>query len=174
MSSKGLGEVLSDDEEDNSSRFPYPLHTGTLNRTNSEDVIKDRFNLVDKEKNGKFMNLVKTAQSNTKSFLGIDNYTSTQHDHSVEHSKSLSNWNERVFKVMNSNPFFGGELKERKLDDYVSHIDSNYVDDANPFLYYKLTGQNPVNLVPKITVANMAVDGLKKLTKRKPNDTTMM
>lgn len=125
--------------------------------------------LVDKEKEKKkWTKLVKSAQTNTKSFLGLDaNYSTTQtpHQHSVEASKSLNNWNERVFKVMNNNRIFGGELKERRLDQYIEQLDETYVDNANPFLIYKMTGGSQINLAPKITVANMAMDGIRKLTK---------
>lgn len=66
---------------------------------------------------------------------------------------------------MNNNPIFGGELKERKIDKYIEDLDEERVDAADPFLFYKLTGENQNNLVPKITVANMAVDGVRRLTK---------
>lgn len=169
-----LRNEIESDDEDNSSRFPYPLNRETLNRTNSEDMEpagKKHWNLVkdqviDKDKK-KWRNLVKSAQSNTKSFLGIDNYSSSQPNHSAETYRSLRNWNERVFKVMNNNRIFGGELKERKLDQYIDNLNEDEVDRADPFLYYKLTGGSQVDMVPKITVANMAIDGLKKLTKRK-------
>lgn len=109
----------------------------------------------------KFKDLVKTAHSNTKSFLGIDN----QPSQTGMASKTINNWNERVFKVMNNNPIFGGELKERKIDQYIEDLDEERVDAADPFLFYRLTGENQNDLVPKITVANMAVDGVRRLTK---------
>jgi hypothetical protein len=165
----------ADEHEDNdtSDRFPYPLPGQPSSPKSHWHVAKDK--IVEKERDKKkWVNLVKTAQSNTKSFLGID---STVHNnpagmpHSIEASKSLINWNERVFKVMNNNRFFGGELKERRLDEYIDRLNEDVVDNTNPFMFYKMTGGSQIDLVPpKITVANMAMDGIRKLTKRGRRD----
>ena len=155
---ESYGEEESEEEEDHSSRFPYPLNRETINKTPSIDLTagKGKDQIGDKKK---LKNIVKAAHSNTKSFLGISNAQSGQP------GQSINNWNERVFKVMSNNSIFGGELKERKIDQYIEGLDEDHVDAANPFLYYKLTGNNQIRLVPKITVANMAMNGVRKLKK---------
>ncbi len=153
------------------SRFPFPISGQSSSPGSRWQTVKEK--IADKEKEKKkWVNLVKSAQSNTKSFLGIDASTGNNNlSGSVEASRSLINWNERVFKVMNNNRFFGGQLKEKRLDEYIEQLNEDVVDNTNPFLFYKMTGGSQIELVPKkITVANMAMDGIKKLTKRNKKD----
>ena len=165
-----------EDEEENSGRFPYPLNSDPLNRT-SDRTVKNKWKdardkLPKNADSNKWTSLIRATQAGTKHFLGIEsdngpprpNQPNTTNNQA--NSRSLSNWNERVFKVMNNNFIFGGELKENKLDKYIENLDENMVDEADPFLYYKLTGGSQLDLSPKITVANMAADGLRKMTNR--------
>jgi hypothetical protein len=76
--------------------------------------------------------------------------------------KTLNNWNERTFRVLNSNLIFGGKIKEKALDNYLENLDEDAVDVTDPFLHYKTTG-NQIDRSKRISVANLAMNGVRKV-----------
>jgi hypothetical protein len=78
--------------------------------------------------------------------------------------KTLNNWNERTFGVLNSNMIFGGKIKEKALDNYLENLNEDAVDMTDPFLHYKTTGER-IDASKRISVVNLAKKGVKKMLK---------
>lgn len=109
--------------------------------------------------------------TNTKHFLGIDQSDSNDGGGAsaskrspIYQNKALTNWNERTFRVLQSNAVFGGKIKEKALDRYLDSMDENLVDEnsGNAFLYYKSTGGTSLDLTKRAGVADMAFKGVQK------------
>lgn len=81
-------------------------------------------------------------------------------------NNTLSNWNERTFKVLNNNLIFGGKIKSKAFESYRDNLDENCANKTSLFYYSKITGESHVDAGPPISIANLAVNGLKKVIKK--------
>lgn len=175
------GADQSTDMEEESSPFPLPNQSDTLNRTSMADLsrkdnwknlkteIINRNKLQNQEsiKPGAWGNVVKvirSAPSSTVKFLGIEPSASRSNiaNSPIFVNKTLNNWNERTFRVLNDNPVFGGKLKEKALDNYINVLDEDLVGETDPFYNYKIHGE-PVDLDKKVSVAGIAMNGIRKV-----------
>lgn len=107
-----------------------------------------------------------SRQVDTTDNANLDRSTSKQ---STAASKTLTNWDERTFRIMNSNPIFGGKLKPNKIERFVNNVDEKNVDLSDPFLFYKLNGYSyDLNRSKqKLTVGKAATNGLKRVISKK-------
>jgi hypothetical protein len=126
----------------------------------------------------------KSAPSNTKLFLGIEsgvsqsssfepnnnnnnnnNNEASNRSNPLPVNKTLNNWNQRTFKVLNNNLVFGGKIKEDALDRYISNLDEGLADESDPFLYYKSTGESQMDYGKRVSVAGLAAKGVRRMFK---------
>ena len=128
----------------------------------------------------KLLSMIKATPQNTKNFLGIESVSNSNSlvakgrdatDNSVtaspHYNKTLTNWEERTFRVLNTNPIFGGKVKESNIEKYLDRLDDTNVDITDPFLYYKLNGSS-LDLSKnkqKITIKKMANNGFRRVFK---------
>jgi hypothetical protein len=129
-----------------------------------------------------------SAPSNTKLFLGIDSNTtsgggggsgggvlgavsasSTFNNQNLANTlpikKTLNHWNQRTFKVLNNNIVFGGKLKKEAIDIYIDKLNEDVDDKADPFIFYKSTGETQLNYDKSVSVAGIAAKGVRKILK---------
>jgi hypothetical protein len=91
--------------------------------------------------------------------------TTAAANNSYIRNKTLTNWDERTFKVLNKNPIFGGKVKESKIKKYLDNVDETNVDMTDPCLYYKLNGSALDTSKHKITIKTIANDSIGKVFK---------
>ena len=168
------------DEDDNEGEllpsFPYPIGPVLLTRTDNDnistrskknlaiqrwniiknDLIINKGNDTNNKSPNKFSDIVQSVNNKTKSFLGVES--------SKKVSRSVNNWNERQFKLLNNNSLFGGKLNKNKLAQYIDSIDNSTDPDcASPLLYYKLSDGDKIDIDPKKNVTTIAFNGLKRV-----------
>lgn len=163
--------IDEDDNEGELPSFPYPIGP-VLTRTDtitsrSKNLAIQRWNIIkndliinkgnDNNKSpNKFSDIVQSVNNKTKSFLGVES--------SKKVSRSVNNWNERQFKLLNSNSLFGGKLNKEKLAQYIDTIDNSIDPDcASPLLYYKLSDGDKIDIDPKKNVTSIALNGFKRI-----------
>ncbi len=129
----------------------------------------------------RLMKMLKSTPTSAMNFLGIESspqpvaFMSKSADvtdsaaggASNIRNKTLTNWDQRTFRVLNTNPIFGGKVKESKIESYLEQLNEDNAEISNPFLYYKLNGSS-LDLSKskqKITVGKMASEGLNKVFK---------
>jgi hypothetical protein len=167
----------NDDYEDSPSPpFPYPIDP--IDKTSPKDLenpteepttskwqaVRDEVELNESKKLksepestwSSLVRAIKATPKNAKNFLGVESPTINN----PVKNKTLNNWQERTFRVLNDNMIFGGKLKENVLDSYISNLDENMVDESDPFMFYKITGSRIISHRPD--VARMAYQRVRK------------
>ena len=90
----------------------------------------------------------------------------------IYQNQALTNWNERTFRVLQSNAVFGGKLKNAALSKYIDNLDESALlqppDDeseaptAGMFQFYKATGGASLRLNKRTGLTDIAFDEVKK------------
>ena len=90
----------------------------------------------------------------------------------IYQNQALTNWNERTFRVLQSNAVFGGKLKNAALSKYIENLDESALlqppDDeseaptAGMFQFYKATGGASLRLNKRTGLTDIAFDEVKK------------
>jgi hypothetical protein len=128
----------------------------------------------------RLLKIIKSSPTSAMSFLGIEtspnsrlvtksaDATDSPNTTSKNiRNKTLTSWDERTFRVLNSSPIFGGKVKESKIEKYLDQINEENTEVSDPFLYYKLNGSS-LNLSKnkqKITVGKIASESFSKVFK---------
>ena len=139
MNNDGDVEIPIEREE----TLPFPLVdkpiTGTLN--SGWNKVREKIENDDDEKT-KTANKWKNIMDASKVFFGVDSDQSKSRTKTpIYLNKTLVNWNERTFKVMEKNRIFGGKLKKTALKDYIENLDENIVDEGDSYAFYKTTNR---------------------------------
>jgi hypothetical protein len=168
-----------DDEYEDSPSPPFPYPVDPIDKTSPVDLeppqageattskwqaVRDEIeNNESKKLNSEpetawdsMVRAIKSTPKNAKNFLGVE---SPSLNNPVK-NKTLNNWQERTFRVLNDNMIFGGKLKEKVLDRYISNLDENMVDESDPFMFFKITGERIISHRPD--VARMAYQRVRK------------
>jgi hypothetical protein len=156
----------------------------TFNNSNNNNTSRS-----EKSNIGKLLDMIRSTPTRTKNFLGVlENENKTQLKKSTEldetedntrfkqlkkvnssqngANKTLNNWNERTFRVLNNNLIFGGKIKESKIEKYLENLDERNVDVTDPFAFYKMNGSSlDIGKNNTITIKKVARDGFKKVFK---------
>lgn len=173
---------------DRTSLLNQPVQEASKKKSNWTKVKAKMIEDQDASKSSAWsglMKAVRSAPNKTKAFLGIDSSTSipissksnvpttsasaaqlseTSMSKKANVNKTLNNWNERTFRVFNSNFIFGGKVKKEVIDKYIDNLNQEDLDETDPFVYYKRTGSN-IDSSNKISVASIAANGIKKVLK---------
>ena len=125
---------------DRTSLLNQPVQEASIKKSNWTKVKAKMIEEQDASKSSAWsglMKAVRSAPNKTKAFLGIDSSTSipissksnvpttsasaaqlseTSMSKKANVNKTLNNWNERTFRVFNSNFIFGGKVKKEVID----------------------------------------------------------
>ena len=99
-------------------------------KTNNQNIIKMGKTGPTSPEKSFYTKLKDNVFHGVRDFFGLE---------SEDNNMNLNNWNEVTFKILNENNIFGGQLKEKKIDDFVEKI-----KDKNPFdlfVHFKETGE---------------------------------